>query len=165
MRSSAIQAPKSGRIAHEEHRVTVNVQSAPDAEAERDTSTAIDASTTIYVCMTCRHPGDPEDASRPGAALAEATERAAAGTGVTVKWVRCLANCKRGLSAAIRRDGAWTYVFGDLAADSDAPALIEGARLLSGSADGLMPWRGRPAVLKKGLVARVPPIDFQEQTE
>lgn len=137
----------------------INIQNAADAKAE------FDASTTVYVCITCRRPGDPEDTPRPGAALAEATDRAAEGTGITVRRVRCLANCKRGLSAVMRRDGAWTYVFGDLTADTDAHALIEGARLLSCSTDGLMPWRGRPDVLKKGLVARVPPIDFQEQME
>jgi predicted metal-binding protein len=137
----------------------INIQNAADAKAE------IGASTTIYVCTTCRRPGDPEDTLRPGTALAEATDRAAEGTGITVRRVRCLANCKRGLSAVMRRDGAWTYVFGDLTADTDAHALIEGARLLACSTDGLMPWRGRPDVLKKGLVARVPPIDFQEKME
>jgi predicted metal-binding protein len=28
-----------------------------------------------------------------------------------------------------------------------------------------MPWRGRPEPLKRGLIARVPPIDFQEDVE
>lgn len=130
-----------------------------------DTKTEFEASTTIYVCITCRRPGDPEDTPRSGAALADATDRATVGTGITVRRVRCLANCKRGLSAVMRRDGAWTYVFGDLTADTDAHALIEGARLLACTPDGLMPWRGRPDVLKKGLVARVPPINFQEEME
>ena len=44
-------------------------------------------------------------------------------------------------------------------------ALIEGARLLAQAADGIMPWRGRPQPLKRGLIARVPPIDFQEVGE
>ncbi len=41
-------------------------------------------------------------------------------------------------------------------------ALIEGARLLADAADGILPWRGRPDMLKRGLIARVPPLDFQE---
>lgn len=122
-------------------------------------------STTIYVCITCRRASDPEDAPRPGLALARATARAADGTGVTVRQIRCLANCNRALSAAVRRDGAWTYIFGGLEADTDAGALIEGARLLARASDGLMPWRGRPEVLKRGLIARVPPIDFEEESE
>ena len=129
-------------------------------DTESETEAAL--STTIYVCITCRRPGDPEDAPRPGTALAGATARAAEGTGVAVRRVRCLANCKRGLSAAMKRDGAWTYVFGDLVATRDAAALVEGARLLADAADGLMPWRGRPEPLKRGLIARVPPLDFEE---
>ena len=122
-------------------------------------------STTVYVCITCRRASDPEDAPRPGLALARATARAAEGTGVMVRQVRCLANCTRALSAAMRCDGAWTYVFGGLDADADAEALIEGARLLAHAADGVMPWRGRPEALKRGLIARVPPMDFEEESE
>ena len=44
-------------------------------------------------------------------------------------------------------------------------ALIDGARLLAARPDGLMPWRGRPEPLKRGLIARVPPIDFIEEAE
>jgi predicted metal-binding protein len=123
------------------------------------------ATTTIYVCITCRRPGDPDDAPRQGEALATMTELAADGSPVIVRRVRCLANCKRGCSAAVRRDGAWTYVFGDLDATAAGAALVEGARLFANSNDGLMPWRGRPEPLKRGLIARVPPIDFTEETE
>ena len=75
--------------------------------------------------------------------------------------MKCLANCSRGPSAAMRSGGSWTYVFGGLDVTC-AEALVEGARLLARAADGILPWRGRPAPLKRGLIARVPPIDFQE---
>jgi len=123
------------------------------------------ATTVIYVCITCRRPDDRDDAPRSGAILAAKTAMAADGCNVSVRPVRCLANCKRGCSAAVRRDGAWTYVFGDLDASSAAAALVEGAQLFAQASDGLMPWRGRPEPLKRGLIARVPPIDFTEETE
>jgi predicted metal-binding protein len=119
------------------------------------------ATTVIYVCTTCRRPDDPEDQPRPGAALAAATARAAENTGITVHPMRCLANCKRGCSAVMQRAGAFSYVFGHLDPALDADALVEGAKLLSQSPDGLMPWRGRPEALKRGLIARVPPLHFQ----
>jgi predicted metal-binding protein len=127
------------------------------------------ASAVIYVCTTCRRSHDPEDYPRPGASLAEATIRAAENSGIAVQPLRCLANCKRGCTAVLRRTDpsapAWTYVFGHLDPAADAQALVQGAKLLAGSADGLMPWRGRPDALKRGLIARVPPFDFSEQSE
>ena len=120
---------------------------------------------TIYICTTCKRQGqedlEPDSRPRPGTLLAEATERAADGTEVTVRRLRCLANCARGPSAAMRCNGSWTYVFGGLDIVC-AGALVEGARLLARAADGILPWRGRPDILKRGLIARVPPIDFNE---
>jgi predicted metal-binding protein len=133
---------------------------------DEDREIAAETAMTVYVCITCRRASDPEDGVRPGLMLARETACAAQGTGVTVRQVRCLANCSRALSAAIRREGSWTYIFGGLDETRDASALIEGARLFAGAADGLMPWRGRPEILKRGLIARVPPIDFiEENTE
>jgi predicted metal-binding protein len=114
----------------------------------------------VYVCITCKRAGEPDSEPRPGAILAAATARAAAGTEVEVRQIRCLANCTRGASAAMRCNGSWTYVFGGLDV-SCAGALIEGARLLATAADGILPWRGRPEPLKRGLISRVPPIDFE----
>lgn len=119
--------------------------------------------TTVYVCITCRRPGNLEDGPRPGLLLARETAAAADGTEVKVREIECLANCSRSLSAAMRCNGSWTYVFGGLEADRDAEALIEGAQLLARSDDGLLPWRGRPDILKRGLIVRVPPLDFTER--
>ncbi|MFG1207557.1 DUF1636 family protein [Xanthobacter flavus] len=127
---------------------------------------------TLLICTTCRAPGNdaPQEtqqlAERDGARLlasacTTAVPEGVAVEGVAVVGVSCLANCKRALSAAmVRRDG-WTYVFGDLAPDSAAD-LLTGAALLAGSEDGLMPWRGRPDVLKRGMVARIPPLSAKE---
>jgi predicted metal-binding protein len=123
------------------------------------------AQTTVLVCITCRTSTDPADAPRKGLALARATSRALGNaTDINVLRVRCLGNCNRGLSAAVRREGAWTYVFGNLDAENDGPSLITGARLFAESTDGLMPWRGRPDALKRGLIARVPPVSFAGET-
>jgi predicted metal-binding protein len=96
-------------------------------------------------------------------ALAEATAAAASAYDISVQRIRCLGNCSRGLSAAIRCDDSWTYVFGGLEPARDGPALVIGARMLALAADGIMPWRGRPESLKRGLIARVPPGNFREE--
>jgi predicted metal-binding protein len=137
-----------------------DTQSAVDTPQSGDAARSA-ATTVIYVCTTCRRPDDPDDQPRPGAALAAATVRAAENTAIQVHPMRCLANCKRGCSAVMQCAGAFSYVFGHLDPALDADALVAGAQLLSQSADGLMPWRGRPEALKRGLIARVPPLDFR----
>jgi predicted metal-binding protein len=125
-----------------------------------DGSNAVERAAIIYVCVTCRARGEPHGELR-GEAILAATTAAARGTNVSVRAVRCLANCTRGPSAAIHCHGAWTYVFGGLE-EVCAGALVEGACLLAHAPDGLLPWRGRPEPLKRGLIARVPPLGFAE---
>jgi predicted metal-binding protein len=122
---------------------------------------ALKQSPVIYVCTTCRRADNADAEPRPGALLATAAEHAASGTNVEVRRLKCLANCNRGPSAAMRANGSWTYVFGGLDT-SNAEALVEGAKLLAAAADGILPWRGRPEILKRSLIARVPPLDFEE---
>lgn len=120
---------------------------------------AVDLSAvTIVVCATCRDVSGSDAHPRAGAILA-ADAHAAADGEVRVATVECLGNCKRRLSAAILRENCWSYVFGDLSTDS-GPDLVAGAKLFATSTDGLIPWRGRPDSLKRGLVARIPPLDM-----
>lgn len=114
---------------------------------------------TILVCSTCRDETGSDAHPRAGTLLAEDVRRAAGNDNIRLRTVECLGNCKRRLSAAILRKDCWSYVFGDLAADS-GPDLIAGAKLFATSTDGLIPWRGRPDSLKRGLVARIPPLDL-----
>jgi predicted metal-binding protein len=133
----------------------------PTVPATRTSTDTKTGAAIVYVCITCRRAGEPDAEPRPGAILAAATADAAQGTEVCVRPVRCLANCTRGPSAALRCNGAWSYVFGGLDV-ACAHALVEGARMLARAADGLLPWRGRPEPLKRGLIARLPPLDFEE---
>ncbi|QPC92373.1 DUF1636 family protein [Mesorhizobium sp. INR15] len=117
------------------------------------------AGVTIIVCASCRNETGSDAHPRAGELLADDTRRAAASESISVRSVECLGNCKRRLSAAILRDGCWSYVFGDLTETSGAD-LVSGAKLFATSSDGLIPWRGRPDSLKRGLVARIPPLDM-----
>ncbi|UCI33980.1 DUF1636 family protein [Mesorhizobium sp. B4-1-4] len=114
---------------------------------------------TVIVCASCRDETGSDAHPRAGELLARDTRRAAASEHVRVRAVECLGNCKRRLSAAILRDGCWSYVFGDLTTGSGAD-LVTGAKLFATSSDGLIPWRGRPDSLKRGLVARIPPLNL-----
>src|SRR5215831_14274855 len=94
--------PARGYGLHGAARVTIGSQTNMPGSASADAA-------VIYVCITCRRASDPEAEPRHsastdareralGAILAEATARAAAGTGVVVRPIRCLANCTRGPS-------------------------------------------------------------------
>src|SRR5262249_62138418 len=96
-------------------------------ESSRDGGVA--GPVTIFVCITCRKAEDPMDFPRPGATLAARAAEAAEGTGFTVRRVRCLANCTRALSAALRRHHDWSYVFGGLGPANDRSALVRGRRV------------------------------------
>ncbi|MFY9697799.1 MAG: DUF1636 family protein [Rhodoplanes sp.] len=136
-----------------------------DTSAGADTATGrANSDATIYVCITCRPPGEPESAFRPGEILADSAARAAEHTGVRVLKVKCLGVCNRPPTVGMRANGSWTYVFSGLALDGGAD-LVVAARMLANDPEGLLPWQGRPKSLKRGMVARVPPLDFEEEPE
>lgn len=124
--------------------------------------TAPDNGATVYVCITCRPPGEPDNPFRPGELLADSAAQAAADSEVRVLRVKCLGVCNRPPTVALRANGSWTYVFAGLALDGGAD-LVTGARMLANDPAGLLPWQGRPKPLKRGMVARVPPPGFVEE--
>ncbi len=117
---------------------------------------------SILVCSTCRNKEGDETSPTPGERLFSAVcdANGASGQGLLqVSSVECLGNCNRRLSAAIATSDCWTYVFGDLQIENGAD-LVAGAHLMTDTPNGLMPWRDRPQCLKKGMVARIPPLKF-----
>ena len=99
---------------------------------------------------------------RPGAQLYRALRQAAARREAPVELipVECLSVCKRPCTIGFSGPGKWTYVYGDFATDeASAEAILDAAMLYAAAPDGLIPWRQRPDALKKGVVARIPPLD------
>lgn len=132
----------------------------PDDDQKTDPAAKTPA-VTIFVCASCHASEGSTEEPRQGTHLLNATMDVAAeqAPNVTIKSVNCLSNCKRGPSAVIARQDGWTYVFGHLGLENAAD-LITGAELIATSADGLMPWKGRPDCLKRNMIARIPPFDF-----
>jgi predicted metal-binding protein len=136
---------------------------AADQVAPVETATSVDT-VTIIVCSSCRGEDGSDDRPRPGERLAEATKAANQDAEIHVVATECLGNCKRRLSAALVKDGGWSYVFGDLVIEN-AGDLVEGARLFQTSDNGLIPWRGRPDCLKRGLISRIPPLSMLKEQQ
>lgn len=114
---------------------------------------------TIYVCTTCRRADDAIDGPRGGAVLAAALaeENSVAGSEAWVVPVECLSVCKRPVTIGFSAPGKWTYVYGDFGPDA-AGDILAAAAQYAAAPDGLIPWRERPEALKRGVVARLPPV-------
>jgi predicted metal-binding protein len=128
-----------------------------------------EATVTIFVCVSCRRSlGDAEESfDQPGRELAEMLQarlRDGGQTGVTVTPVDCLAVCKRPCTVALAGADKWTYLIGDLDPDSHAGEIVAAALSFAASANGIVPWRERPASFRKGVIARVPPIAVAART-
>ena len=122
--------------------------------------------TSVYVCVTCRRadePLEPRD-ERSGARLFAALSEGEPDPALRLIPVECLSVCKRPCTVGFAAPGKWTYVYGDLAPETSAATILDGARLYAAAPDGLIPWRQRPDSLKKGVVARIPPIDAMKET-
>lgn len=120
-------------------------------------------SATIYVCNTCRSESCAgEDDERPGAIFARALLQATVAKGlvekIELKAVNCLSVCKRPCTLAITNQAKFTYVIGDLKPEQDVEAVLEFALKYSEADDGITKWRERPEVVRKGTVARIPPV-------
>jgi predicted metal-binding protein len=114
----------------------------------------------VTVCATCRREGTAREAAE-GAALHAAV--AALGrdkSGIVVRTTQCLSVCKRVCTVAISGSGRYSYLFGDLAPDTDAAAVIAMAEACRDAAFGFVPWKARPEPLRKGTIARLPPPEW-----
>lgn len=114
----------------------------------------------LYVCTTCRIRRDcAEGEASDGAQLLRALRDAqAADAPFALVGVECLSNCSRGCSVALAGRGRWTYVYGDIDPRNAVADILDGAARYASTRDGLVPWRERPAIFRKGVVARVPPL-------
>jgi predicted metal-binding protein len=119
------------------------------------------AGATVFVCISCNQ--DDTQSPRPGAVLydAVAAEVSARGLDLQVTPVECLSVCKRPCTIAFAAEGKWTYVIGDLEAGTHVDDIVTGAERYAASTNGIVPWRERPVPVRRGVVARVPPMHFK----
>lgn len=120
----------------------------------------------LLVCTTCRH-GTPAGAEgvRDGAALLNGLAGQFLPEGVVVRGVECLSNCTRGCTVALRGEGRWTYVYGNLDPEVHVPIVIDGAARYHDTKDGLVPWRERPQHFRKNCIARIPPLGHAQEDQ
>lgn len=136
-------------------------QSAPEIPVETLKPISEDSAVTLHVCVTCRAGEEDDTVVRHGRrlhdALAEAQRRQDGAPAFRIAEVECLSNCNRGCSAALTGPGRWSYIYGDLS-EASVDDLLTGAARYAATSDGLVPWRERPTIFRKGVIARIPPF-------
>lgn len=75
--------------------------------------------------------------------------------------VECMSACDRSCTISFASVGKYTYLFGDLSPDlsaSQIAGVLECASKYYTHPQGLLPWAERPEPLKKGILAKIPPL-------
>lgn len=122
-------------------------------------ATAILQNCILHVCITCRREGFAgEDETRPGAAMHAALSALPCADGVEIRPVECLSACSRGCAVALSAPGKWAYIYADLDPALHPEDILAGAARYALAPDGIPPWRERPEIFRKQVIARIPPL-------
>ncbi|MGB3514468.1 MAG: DUF1636 domain-containing protein [Microcoleaceae cyanobacterium] len=127
----------------------------------------------LFVCTTCASvwkEGKPQGISG-GKKLLEQLFQQHKGWELNQKFliqpVECMSACSHACAVSFAAAGKHTYVFGDLPYQTEnlvetSTAILECADLYCSKSDGLLAWSERPELLKKGVLARIPPLIFSD---
>src|ERR1700754_890170 len=135
-----------------------------DSAIEPDGQALIDAQENlpggpivVRVCITCK---TVDGGALVGPQMYTAVQAAIGqdDANIAVRPVQCLSVCKRPATVAVTSPDGYTFLFGDLQTETGAAALVSFVQSYRKSDFGLVPWRERAEVLRKGMVARVPPL-------
>jgi predicted metal-binding protein len=119
-----------------------------------------DGPVVISVCATCK----TAEGALAGPAMFDAIKAVTAENDgpIQVRRVQCLSVCKRPTTVAVSSSDGYTFLFGDLQPEG-AAAVVSFAKSYQGSTYGLVPWRERAEILRKGIVARLPPLRWSPE--
>jgi predicted metal-binding protein len=123
---------------------------------------------TVFVCTSCRRPRETlsDICDFPGRTVLEElpkrlTQEADYAT-VRVVPVECLAVCKRPATIALSGEGRWMYLIGDLDPECHLDEIASAVRAYAATENGFVPWRDRPPAFRRGVIARIPPLGFDQ---
>ena len=131
-------------------------ESAELALVEPSRGNAPNGPIVVSVCVTCK---TADGGTVVGPDMFESVKAAIGRSDhVLVRPVQCLSVCKRPATVAVTSADGYTFLFGDLQTESGTAALVSFVKSYQKSDYGLVPWRERAEVLRKGMLARVPPM-------
>ncbi len=121
----------------------------------------------LFVCTTCGSKW--EDGRRVGTSEGERLltelqslhENWELATAFPIQGVGCMSACSRSCAISFTATGKHTYLFGDITTDrSNVPLsnILDCAEKYYQHPSGSLPWGERPAPLKQGILAKIPPL-------
>ncbi|MEN9261346.1 MAG: DUF1636 domain-containing protein [Thermostichus sp. HHBFW_bins_43] len=113
----------------------------------------------LWVCTTCgsRWVNGKKEGISQGEILLEKLQSQTLDPQLKLKPVACMSGCSHACVIGLAAPTKTTYVFGDLDPEKDVNSILKTAELYLTKPDGILPWAERP--LKKGVIARIPPIE------
>ncbi|ELR96884.1 DUF1636 domain-containing protein [Gloeocapsa sp. PCC 73106] len=72
--------------------------------------------------------------------------------------VDCMSACSHACVVGFSAPHKFIYIFGDLPPENTAESILECASKYLAKPDGLLAWKERPEALRKGIIARIPPL-------
>lgn len=84
-----------------------------------------------------------------------------------IQAVGCMSACSRSCAISFAAAGKHTYLFGDIAPQDSSIALsniLDCAEKYYQHPTGILPWAERPAPLKQGILAKIPPLTIPNPT-
>jgi predicted metal-binding protein len=127
----------------------------------------------LFVCTTCGSKW--EDGRRMGTSEGELLLQELQAlhqdwdlaTEFPIQAVGCMSACSRSCAISFAAAGKHTYLFGDIAPQDPRIALsniLDCAEKYYQHPTGILPWAERPAPLKQGILAKIPPLTIPTPT-
>jgi predicted metal-binding protein len=84
-----------------------------------------------------------------------------------IQAVGCMSACSRSCAISFAAAGKHTYLFGDITPQDPSIAvsnILDCAEKYYQHPTGVLPWAERPAPLKQGILAKIPPLTIPTPT-
>lgn len=119
---------------------------------------------TVFVCVLCR-PSKLDQSSTELSAgqflfdrLSEGFKASDECSAIHLQPVRCMGACSRSCVVAFAAPHKLTFVLSELSPTQSVPELLQFSRQYMTCAEGKVPYKERPDVVKKGIHAVLPPL-------
>jgi predicted metal-binding protein len=117
----------------------------------------------LSICLSCRDKFEDTKQIRAGKRFSENVLdqiKINRITGLNVRGVNCMSQCKRSCIISLTAKNSFTYIFGDIKPSKQdyVKSLLSLISIYSNSEDGFLKRSERPDLYQSNILGRIPPI-------